>query len=706
MASAAQVSAHDEELLGTMRSRLTLSVASFSKSREYQLDDQKFAIGNSDNCYQWPSYALETRKGSDGAVSRPTLTVNRLPQHIKQVTNDQRQNPPAGRVIPANDSASADVAEIYDGMIRYIESASEADIAYRTATDGQVTHGEGYWRILTEYVDENSFDQEIVVARIRNPFSVYDDPMIQHPCGKDRRFCFITDDMPEDEYESAYPDATKASTLRDQYPGDPSKDWLLGNGTIRVAEYFYIESTKQTLNLWASGATTVEGTSQDRNATQIYGKPRQSRIAEVKKVRWLKTNGFEVLERGEWAGKFIPLVRVVGNEDEIEGEIEISGIVRNAKDAVRMVNYWTSQEAEMLALAPKAPFVGYAGQFAGHENKWKTANTHAWPYLEVNPTVTDGNGSPVPLPHRSSPPEAQVGLIQAKAGAVEDVKATTGQYNAALGMTSNERSGKAINARKMESDTGTFHYIDNLAKAVRFSTEIIVDLIPHVYDTRRIALIIGIDNEPANAMIDPEQPEAVREVPDQMGNIRKIYNLSVGRYAVRVTTGPNYMTRRQEAAQAMTDIASTNPSLWATAGDLIAKHQDWPGSEEFAERLRRTIDPKLLDKKDPMIGQLEQTIQQQGQMIDQMHEMLKAAQSSLEERELALKAYEIERKLDIAEADSETKRLAAIPPEAITEQQAQDIVRGTLDAMRHSGDLGPGMPATQPQPQDNGEMPP
>ncbi len=696
----------DSDLLSVMRQRMASSTAAFATSRAIQLEDQKFAIGNSDNNYQWPEYAIETRRGSNGSVDRPTLTVNRLPQHIKQVTNDQRQNPPAGHVIPANDSANADVAQIFDGMIRYIESASEADIAYRTAGDGQVTHGEGYWRILTEYVDEDSFDQEIRIARIRNPFSVYDDPMIQHPCGKDRRFCFITDDMTHEAYEAAYPKATLASTLRDQHPGDPTKEWVTEK-TIRVAEYFYVETTTRTLNLWADGSTTVAGSPQDKRTQLVYLTPRRTREAEVRQVKWIKTNGFEELERADWAGKYIPVVRVVGNEDEIEGELEVSGIVRNAKDAVRMVNYWTSQEAEMLALAPKAPFIGYAGQFAGHESKWKTANTHPWPYLEANPLATDGSGNPLPLPMRSQPPEAQVGLIQAKAGAVEDVKATTGQYNAALGMTSNERSGKAINARKMESDTGTYHYIDNLAKAVRFSTEIIIDLIPKIYDTRRVVQIIGIDDEAARVQIDPEQPEAVREQSDEMGNIQKIYNPSIGRYAVRVTTGPNFLTKRQEGAQAMTDIASANPALWATAGDLIAKYQDWPGADAFAERLRRTIDPKLLDKKDPQVGQLEQTVQQQGQMLDQMHQMLKAAQSSLEERELALEAYKVERKADSDDYNAVTNRLKVAPQDAITAEQAQDIVAGTMAAARDAGDLVAPKPV-EPQgmpPQGNGGMP-
>ena len=218
----------------------------------------------------------------------------------------------------------------------------------------------------------------------------------------------------------------------------------------------------------------------------------------------------------------------------------------------------------MLALAPKAPFIGYGGQFEGYELQWKTANTQNWPYLEVNADVTDGQGAVLPLPQRAAPPLPQTGLIQAKLGASEDIKTTTGQYDASLGQASNERSGKAILAREHQADVGTYHYVDNLARAVRYVTRQLVDLIPKIYDTQRIARIIGIDNETSMVKIDPSQPEPVKKIVDQTGIvIEKIYNPSVGKYDVVVTTGPSYMTKRQQSMDAMSQILQGNPALWA-----------------------------------------------------------------------------------------------------------------------------------------------
>ena len=197
----------------------------------------------------------------------------------------------------------------------------------------------------------------------------------------------------------------------------------------------------------------------------------------------------------------------------------------------------------MLALAPKAPFIGYGGQFEGYEYQWKTANTHNWPYLEVNPDVTDGQGAVLPLPQRAPPPLPQTGLIQAKMGAAEDIKGTTGQYDASLGMASNERSGRAIFARERQADVGTYHYVDNLARAIRHVGRQLVDLSPKIYDTQRIARVIGIDGETDMIKIDPTQQEPVKKIVNEMGVvIEKIYNPSVGKYDVVVTTGPSYMT--------------------------------------------------------------------------------------------------------------------------------------------------------------------
>jgi len=678
-------------LLAEARSRLRMAIDAYSDTREDELDDLRFYAGSPDNNFQWPQDVLSARGTIQGQVgnARPTLTINKLPQHVRQVTNEQRMNRPGIKVIPSDEEAAEEVAEIYNGVIRHIEYISDADVAYDTACENQVAYGEGYVRLLTEYCDEDSFDQDIKIGRIRNSFSVYMDPMIQDPTGADARWCFITEDLTKQEYERLYPNAAPITTLMSLGVGDQSISQWINENTVRIAEYFYIEHEKRKLNLYPGNQTAFDGTPEDKTFKMMFGKPTRQRESTIRKVKWCKINGYEILEESEWAGKFIPVVRVVGNEFEIDGRVYVSGLVRNAKDAQRMYNYWVSQEAEMLALAPKAPFIGYGGQFEGYETQWKTANTQNWPYLEVNPDVTDGQGAVLPLPQRAQPPMASSGLLQAKAGASEDIKSATGQYNASLGMTSNERSGKAILARQREGDVGTYHYVDNLARAIRHVGRQLIDLIPKIYDTQRIARIVGEDGESDMVKINPMQPEPVRKIVDEEGNtIDKIYNPAVGKYDVRVITGPGYATKRQEALESMAQLLQGNPQLWQVAGDLFVKNMDWPGADDLAARLARTIDPKLLnaeEDEDPALQAANMQIQAMGQEMEQMHQMLQQVSQSMEARDLAIKEFESQ----VKAYQAETQRISAVQA-GMSPEQIQDIVRGTIDAAIATGDLSSG----------------
>lgn len=690
--------AKDDSVLSVMRSRMTMAISALSGTRDSELDDLRFYAGSPDNQWQWPNDVLQTRGSSQGPVvsARPCLTINKLPQHVKQITNEQRMNRPTIKVLPVDDKSDIEMADVFNGVIRHIEYTSDADVAYDTACENQVTYGEGYLRILTEYCDDTSFDQEIKIGRIRNSFSVYMDPMIQDPAGADARWCFITDDMTKDEYERAYPKASPISTLTARGVGDSSINQWISETTVRVAEYFYIECEKATLNLYPGNQTALTGTPEDSLLRAMFGKPLRSRQSDRERVKWCKTNGYEILEESEWAGSFIPVVRVVGNEFEVDGQLYVSGLVRNAKDAQRMYNYWCSQEAEMLALAPKAPFIGYGGQFEGYEQQWKTANTQNWPYLEVNPDVTDGQGAVLPLPQRAQPPMASSGLLQAKAGASEDIKSTTGQYNASLGMTSNERSGKAILARQRESDVGTYHYADNLARAVRHIGRQLVDLIPKIYDTARVARILGEDGEPSTVKMNPDQEEPVKKIMGPGGVVvDKIYNPRVGKYDVRVITGPGYATKRQEALESMAQLLQGNPQLWQVAGDLFVKNMDWPGAQDLAKRLQKMLDPKVMaDEDNPALVAANQQMEAMNAEMQQMFKMLQNVQQSMEAKEMHIKQFEAE----IKAYQAETQRISAVQA-GMTPEQIQDIVMGTIAAAVDAGDLIASAPEMQENPQ-------
>lgn len=533
----------DSEILNRATKRLSLCIEADGDNRDAYLDDIKFVAGD-----QWPAGIKSERERE----RRPCLTVNRMPQFLRQITNEQRQNTPSIKVHPVDSGADPDTAEILAGLIRHIEYDSNADTAYQTAGYCAAAGGVGYFRILTEYADAETFDQDIKISAVRNPLSVYMDPMAVEPDGSDAGFCFITETMTRKEFESQYPDATPVD-FRTIPQGDERLLWF-GEDMVTVAEYFEVVTERVSLK-----------------------KGDRERIAERKKIAWYKLNGQEILERSIWPSRRyhkIPVIKVSGEIIDINGkEVRVSAI-RHAKDPQRMLNYWRSASTELVALTPKAPFIGASGQFEGHEKEWKQANTANLPYLEYEPTSV--NGQLVPPPQRQQLSGIPAGHINEAASAAEDMKACTGIYDASLGARGNETSGKAILARQREGDVGTFHFTDNLVKSIRHAARILVDIIPAVFDTPRMVRVLGEDSAPKLVEVN-----------------NGLRDLGAGKYDVVVVPGPSFTTKRIESAQSMMDFLQYVPDSAPIIADLIAKNMDWPGSEAIAKRLKAMLPPQL-----------------------------------------------------------------------------------------------------------------
>lgn len=663
-----------------------------SKNREDQVDDLRFRAGSPDNGWQWPEQVRTSRTG-DPTGARPCLTVNKVKTHVAQIVNDIRQNRPSIKVIPVDDGADVDVAEMLNGIIRHIQYVSDADIAYDTAVDLSVTAGEGYIRVLTDYVDDNSFDQDVVIRRVRNMFTVFPDNNCVDPCCTDARKFFVVENMTQEEFEDRWPDA---SPIDWDFVGVGMKASWFANDRVRVAEWWRVELEKKTLKLWSNGAKTLDN--EPVPPVMIGEAPPtiiKKRSVNVRKVIMRRINGVEVLETNEWAGSTIPIVRVVGDEYDIEGEVYVSGLIRNTKDAQRMYNYHCSLEVEQIALAPKAPYVGAAGQFEGHEDQWKTANVVNYAYLEYEPIVDEASGRAFPAPQRQMPPMPSQAIMQAKLGAADDIKSVTGQYDAAMGQRSNETSGIAIRTRDHQSETSTFNYVDNLTRAIRAVGRIIVEIIPKIYDTPRIARMLGEDGSVDQAKIDPSIPTATQQMQSPDGKIAMLYNPTIGKYDVMVNVGPSYSTKRQESVEAMTQMTQANPQLWQVIGDLLVKNMDWPGAEDMAKRLKATLLPQVqaLDKPadggaPPMPPEAQQAMQQAMQHMQQMQQAIQQLQQENQnlkfdqqaktvEGQTSVQVAQIQAWAEVTKAESELAKAKAqgVDPDKI------DAIAGALTAI-------------------------
>lgn len=611
----------DEAILSLARERFELAVEAERELRKVALEDLNFRIGE-----QWPAEIKRDRE----AESRPCLTINRIPQFIRQITNDQRQNRPATKVYPVDEQGDVETAKIFQGLIRHIEKNSNADAAYDTAFEGAATKGFGFYRFVTDYVSPTSFNQEILIKRIRNAFSVYLDPFAKEPDASDASWGFIFEDISNEEYKETYPksdicDAKDWATLGAQFPG-----WVQEK-SVRVAEYFYKEFEDVEIALLNTGESVEKSNLPEQLPEGISIV--KERMARVPKVKWCKINATEILEKTDWLGQYIPIVPVYGDEVDREGQVFREGVIRHAKDSQRMYNYHASTETEAIALAPKAPFIIAEGQIPPeYANQWKTANIKTHAFLPYKPITTGGQA--VPPPQRNSYEPAVMAITQARMGAAEDMKATTGIYDSSLGNRSNEVSGVAIRGRQMQSQTSNFHFIDNLSRSLRHGGRIMVDLIPKIYDTAQAARIIGDEGD--------QEIVKINEAFERKGKMVN-YDLTVGKYDVIIETGPSYATRRQEAAATMMDFAKSNPQQASMIADLIAKNMDWPGASEIAERLKKLLPPGIAEddkNQAPLPPQAQQQIQQMNQMIEQLTGHLNEANEKIKMKTVELESKE------------------------------------------------------------------
>jgi hypothetical protein len=571
-----------EDIVKMARDCIEQSFEAEKTNREEAACDLNFLAGN-----QWP----DTVKGERERDGRPMLTINRLPQFVRQITNDIRQADIAIKVRPEDDKTDPDLAKIYDGLIRQIQYRSSAKHVYSQAAEHQASCGIGWFRITTDYADDMAFDQEIKIKGVRNPLSVYCDPAAVEPDRSDAKWIAVTEMMPKEAFKERWP---KAKDVDVEIPSNVNESrpffWHTDE-TVRIAEFWRKVPVVRRLALFQDGST-VDITDFNEFQKQMLPPIVRERDCDTFKVEMYRVTGSEVLDGPhEWAGKYIPLVPVIGGEFPLEEKTYRYSAIRFARDPQQLYNYYRTAHAELLALQPKAPYLVTTQMLANPDVKavWDQAGKKNLPYL---PYDADESGA---KPERLSPPQPSVAMVNEGQLASDDMKATTGIYDASVGARSNETSGVAIGRRDEQADTANYHFIDNLQRSLEHAGRILIDLIPKVYDNERVLRLM-----PENGNDDEDEAVAINRVVYTHDGVPMIMNdLSAAAFDIRVTIGKAYATRRMEAAEGLFEFAKAlQPQQQAAIMDLIAKNIDVPEGDEMSKRLRRMVPPEILNDPD------------------------------------------------------------------------------------------------------------
>lgn len=626
------MAASDKDIIKEALEAFEVASTAEKDNRKAALEDLKFSrLGE-----QWPD-DIKAQRDTEG---RPCLTINKLPAFIRQVINDGRQNKPSIRVHPADSAADPDTAKIINGLIRNIEYTSNADVAYDTALESAVTMGFGYWRINVDYAYDDTFDLDMMIEAVPNPFSVYGDPYSTKSDSSDWNSAFVVEMLTKSQFHAKYKGADEMKSWEVEY-NDLHAPWG-GEDTLMIAEYWTRTEAPRLIVQLSDGA--IIDADQYKANQEVFDELGLTitgdRTVKSHKVKQRILSGAEVLESTDWAGRYIPIIPVYGEEVNVEGVRYLRSLVRDSKDPQRMFNFWRTASTELVALAPKTPFIGPKGSFTTDADKWATANTKSHAYIEY-----DGMAPPQRQPFAGPP----AGALQEALNASDDMKAIIGIYDAGLGARSNETSGKAILARQRESDTSTFHFIDNLNRSIRHTGRVIIDLIPHVYNKARVIRILGGEDRrtPENVQINTPMP--------QEDGTSKIYDLTAGKYDLTVDTGPSFNTQREEAANQMLELLRAFPQAAPFIGDLLAKNLDWPGAEEISERLQTMLPPQLQKDKD---GKPKQQSPEALQAQEQMKQMQQAIQQLIEQNKaLDLQVKNKQAEIEVKTFEAQTKRI-------------------------------------------------
>jgi len=601
-----------DDFLSTAIKRADAAYQAAKDNIDAAYEDLQFLAGD-----QWPDYAKSARREG------PMLTINRLPQFVQQVTGDIELGRPAIKVRPTGNGSTPEVAEILRGMIRYIENRSMARAAYAIAADSQVAAGIGHLQVVTEFADDSTFNQELRITQVDDGVAVLWDPAARLPTREDANFCFVPVDLPLAEFKARFPDAP--ATDFNTYDRAYSSYWH-GNDFVRVAVYWEKRAAVRTLALYPDGKIedlTDAGEGEVAEAARRGAKLRTRKGYKI--FRSLITLGHVLEAPEEWPGLLIPVVPLIGKEIRVGRRITRYGMVRFAKDPQIMYNFSRTQQAELIGMAPKSPWLGTEKNFENHLDVWATANTARHPFLPYTPDPANGYAPP----QRVAPPVTSPGLSEMVRLDDNDMKAVTGIYDASLGARSNETSGVAIAARERQGDVGTVRYLSNFGIAVQQIGRVLIDLIPHVYDTEREVQILDDKGEaqtvtinkaiaprelategeqPIELPLAPPPPEGENDLGEDGeflgeptstransdGEPRRFINdLTIGSYSVVLDHGPSFSTKREETLASMESFIKAAPQVAPVVLDLYARAQDWPLAQEIAARIEATLPPAV-----------------------------------------------------------------------------------------------------------------
>lgn len=665
----------ENSIVETAKKRFNQAKDFYDQSRRLSEQDKEFVFGDCYNFAQWPDYV----RNDPALMQKVKLTINIVAQHCNQVINNIRMNRPHCKVIPLSGGSTKESAQVFEGYIRSLQSISNADDAHDQAAEYAVYGGEGYWRVMTEYVND-SFEQQIRIKPIPPDCTVYIDPNAKELDNSDAEWAFVLDKVTKEVAQRDYGD--------DVTSWHNDGEWVTDDAVI-IAEYFHCEYKNDVLERYEDGST---GLKSENNGLPVV----ESRKIKRKVWHWCKLvgNKDKPEEQEEWLGETCPVISSLGKRFTMDGVTYLKGMVRDLIDQNRMVNFSASTLIETTALQPKAPFTAPSETIDKYQDFYKVAHKADLPYLPYE--SYNSEGQPLNKPERAPPPMVSQGLASLIPLFTEQMRAASGQSSANFGIKSEASSGIGIQRLKAQGEVATFHYPDNHARALRYEMRVLVDLVPHYLNEGEIIRTLGLDGKEQSYAVSKMIPVAFQKKNAKEEGIDGIWNPWIGKYDYQVITGASYQTQRQDFVDLAMEMAKSDPRFMQAAGHLVFAAMDIPFSDELARIYEKMQPPELKDEENPdnALPMLQQQAQQMQMEMEQMQQALQQASQEVQQLEqdnlqlnadkikTELKAEQYKAELNMTKLQQQTMPMAGSVPREPPEVEEDDAERDPqLDAL-------------------------
>ncbi|KWQ05494.1 portal protein p19 [Acinetobacter harbinensis] len=626
------------------------------------LEDKKFVTIKG---AQWEGDAIAKRK----AQGKPTLEINISRAYVQQQINTMRQNRPQAKVVPVDSGADPEVAKVLEGLIKDVEESSNFEDARDTAAANQVHAAVGFYRIVTDYINEKSFNQEPRFKPVENPQAVLIDPLSKALDGSDMAKALVCEWVDKDQVIKEY-----GKDAVDDFETDADSDWSnYTDKTVCIAEYFYKEQIADTLLLLKDGtiefkSVLLEQVPEDELEQMIETERSTSRT----EIKWAKVSGTKVLEKGVFPGQYIPIFPVYGEVTWVENKRHIFSLVHFAKDPQRLFNYWKSTEAHILQKNQDEMTIVDDRGIAGFD-EWRNPSSAA--YLRFK--ATDDSGNVIPYPTKIGAAAPPVGILNASESAKALIPDILNMHAPQMGQDVNQQSGVAIGLLQRQSDTAQFHFQDNINKTIRHSARVLIGLFPILYDTEMVRRIIGADGESELVKLNA-QPENQDEQSKAINGV--LNDMSLGRFDIRMDTGPSFNTQREQSFTLMMQLVQSNPSLFNIVADLIIMNSPLLNSKEIAERVKMLVPPQALgkDKIDP---------EQAKAQITQLDQLVQKLTADLESLQMQLNDKNADRNIEMMKVELQAEKDIQVAQINASSRSDVQELRGVVELLKQRIDL-------------------